>query len=152
MCGLPILSFHNGSGGSGSGGKPSTLNSVVSGSQRSSSKRKAIKRLIDRYHGDNLEDEPPKKRGRPSVNHPYQPCGPCSIWLHTGRDTRLMQYHTSRAMKHPGKLVESMSAYVSQSGVRISLQPDSCVCVHAMRVTWIIYEIRIVVGLHTGLS
>ena len=128
MCGLPILSFHNGSGRSGSGGKPSTSSSVVSGSQKSCSKRKAIKRTIDRDHSDNLEDEPPKKRGRPSVNHPYQPCGPCSIWLQTGRDARLMQYHKSRAMTHPGKLAESMSAYVSQSGVRISLQPDSCVC------------------------
>lgn len=128
MCGIPILSFHNGSGGSGSRSKTSTSNSAVSGSQTLSSKRKAIKRTIDRDHGDNLEDEPPKKRGRPSANHPYQPCGPCSIWLQTGRDARLMQYHTSRAMKHPGKLAESMSAYVSQSGVRVSLQPDSCVC------------------------
>ena len=128
MCGIPILSYHNGSGGSGSRGKTSTSNSAVSGSQTLSSKRKAIKRTMDRDHGDNLEDEPPKKRGRPSANHPYQPCGPCSIWLQTGRDARLMQYHTSRAMKHPGKLAESMSAYVSQSGVRVSLQPDSCVC------------------------
>ena len=31
-------------------------------------------------------------------------------------------------MGHPGKNAELMSAYVSLSGVRISLQPDSCVC------------------------
>ena len=50
--------------------------------------------------------------------------------VQTGRDAHPMQYHKSRAMKHPGKLklAESMSVYVSQSGVRISLQPDSCMC------------------------
>ena len=43
-----------------------------------------------------------------------------------------------------------MSAYVSQSGVRISLQPDSCVC-NACDMDYLRKLIRIVVSLHAGL-
>ena len=93
--------------------------------------KKGTKRTIDRNHrdnGDNLEGKRPKKRGRPSAYHPYQPHSPCSIWLQTGRDVCLAHHHVSDWMGHPGKNAALMSTYVSQSGVRISLQSDSCIC------------------------
>ena len=126
LCGIPITSLHGGSG-DGAGKAVSSGNSGGTSSVR----RRATKRTRDCNQSDNnpLEDRPPKKRaGRPSNYHPYQPCGPCSIWLQTGRDSRLIQYHISSPMRHPGQNAESMCAYVSQPGFHISLQPDSCVC------------------------
>ena len=77
----------------------------------------------------NLDGRPPKKRGRPSLYHPSQPCGPCSVWLQSGRDVRLAQYHRSNPMRHPGHNAQAMSGYVTQPGVPIVLQSDSCVCI-----------------------
>ena len=107
-------------GGTGNGNPNAT---VVSSTGSSSSKRKTTKRTIDGDNSDNLEREPPKKWGRPFAYHAYQPCGPCSIWLQTGRDVRLVHHHVSDRMGHPGKNAVDV-------GIRITTRskPDSCVC------------------------
>ena len=124
---LLIITFYGGSGGS------STTTSVDSSSRSSSSRRKPTKRANDTVnqsddHGS-LDGKPPTKRGRPSMYHTSLPCGPCSVWLQSGRDVRLAQYHRSTPMRHPGHNAQAMSAYVSQPGVHIILQHDSCVCI-----------------------
>ena len=71
---------------------------------------------------------PPKKRGRPSRFHPNEPCGPCTVWLQTGRDTQLTCHHISNPMRHPGNNAAEMSAYVSCQQYNVHLEPSSCIC------------------------
>ena len=109
-------------------GDQEIVTAVASNNKRSSSS-KTIKRR-NGTNGSIGSKGPPKKRGRPSSCHPSQSCGPCSIWLQTGRDPRVAQQHVSLPMRHPGPNAEAMSAYVSLQGVYtcITLQHDSCVC------------------------
>ena len=81
----------------------------------SSLKRKPNERT---NHGNNFEEEPPKKRRQPSANHPYQPHGPSSMWLQTHSADTVSHFKGHQASR------ESCCVNVHvcfKSGVRISL-------------------------------
>lgn len=129
-----IVNLHGGSGGASTAAANPSTSETSDSSRLGSSKRY---RSTHQNDSDNdLDGRPPKKRGRPSSHHASNPCGPCTVWLQSGRNASVASHHLSSPMRHPGQDAEMMSAYVSISGVHITLESDS-----APDVIWTSYVI-----------
>ena len=136
---LLIITFHGGS---------STTSSARNGSRSVSLRHKPTKRANNTINQtddhDSLDGRPPKKRGRPSMYLPSQPCGPCSVWLQSGRDVRLAQYHRSNPIDTMHKQCQGM--YHNQEYLSSFNQIVVCASV----VTWIFQEIKALVSILVG--
>ena len=76
------------------------------------------------------EQGPPKKRGRPSRLKCDHVCGPCTLWLSSGSNDNLKQFHECKSgIRHPGSDCNLFSVYaVSNTDFSMEIKEDSCVC------------------------
>lgn len=131
--GIPLSTLHGG-GGSVSGAGSKNISAPSASQPTSTDKNTSTKRLRDVIDGspsgsgDESDNRPPAKRGRPSKYHPEKICESCSIWVQTGNDKNLQKYHISDKMRHPGEHAEGMSNFVSTQDYNIVLQSDTCIC------------------------
>ena len=132
--GIPLSHLH---GGIGSGAGSNTIGASSTSQPTktySTDNTTSTKRIRDKNggsqsgSGDESDNRPPAKRGRPSMYHSEKMCAPCSVWVQTGNDKNLQKYHVSDKMRHPGIHAEAMSNFVSTLDHNIVLQSDTCVC------------------------